>query len=308
MKVLLTGSSGFIGGELKRALAGQGHEVYCLNRTASGEEREIVWDFSSRLPASLKNDGQLEMRGELPAHIDAVIHVAAKASFKSIFDCELYDVNAVATAQLAAWARRASALFVFASMAGLHGHASFIDRNTVVEPQNHYAMSKYIAEQQIKMVLDDYVILRIGGVYGLDGPAHLGLNRAITAAYHHGEVPVLAGSGDIKRNYISVVDCVRWILSFLNERENGGAKGPRTVYIAGTEVLTMRQYLGAVTEILTTAPVPMIKEGADGSDSIIEADEPPFPLTTFVDYLQGLSNERQAHNDRLASSSARVEC
>ena len=73
MKVLLTGSSGFIGGELKRALVAHGHDVYCLNRKGAGKgtggDREIVWDFVSLLPDTM------------PEEIDAVLHMAAKANF-----------------------------------------------------------------------------------------------------------------------------------------------------------------------------------------------------------------------------------
>jgi nucleoside-diphosphate-sugar epimerase len=296
MKVLLTGSSGFIGSELKRVLLGQGHTVYCLNRKAKGDNQEIVWDFHSPLPDAMPKD------------VDGLIHLAAIASFKSEFDPELYQVNTVATSQLAAWAKTSGAFFIFASSIAVHSDATLVNHNSPVNPQSHYAISKYLAEQQIKAVLDRYVIARIGGVYGLDGPSHLGLNRAISKAFHQGEVPLLTGSGEMKRNYICVCDVALWLASLLTERAKSQAQDSRLVYIAAGEVLGLKDYLQATTRILTTAVAPSVKDGAGGSDLIVEADEPPMTLTTFEDYLRCLSLRRQELYDGKSSSLDKVEC
>ena len=174
-------------------------------------------------------------------------------------------------------------------MAGVHGtQYPLITKDTPIAPENHYAMSKYLAEEQLKALGVNHSILRIGGVYGLDGPPHLGLNKAISDAVYRNEPPVLRGTGKAKRNYICVLDVAQWIESLT--RRYGHEKGniEETLYLCSTEIMTIEEYLQAISDIVLKNGEIIRTEGADAMDMIINPSKPPFSLRTFRGYLESL--------------------
>lgn len=280
MKILLTGSTGFLGQNLAPVLERQGHELWHLVRSPKGFAHEIRWDFSSKLPA------------EIPS-VDGVIHLAAKVCLGQDLDQEQYAVNVISTGYLAQYASQNGSWLIFSSTAVIHGDEPSIGKMTVLKPLNHYAMTKILAEDLIRMWCDNYRILRIGGIYGLDGPAHLGLNRSISEAFYHKTAPVLKGSGQALRNYIAVNDLARWIAELVGECQSVGSRGTRVIYCAGPETMAIKDYLRSISLILTGSHSYHMQEGLEGKDFVIEGDIPPFTLTKFEDYLKFLLKERK---------------
>jgi len=277
MKILLTGESSFVGRHLKEILQKEGHEVYSLVRQSAKNDRQITWDF----------------KGPLSEHMpscEAVVHLAAFVYFDNSLQLEQYQVNTISTLYLTQYAKKQKAVFIFASMAGLHGGAREINKNTPIMPLNHYAMSKYLAEEVIKQTTDRAYILRIGGIYGLDGPAHLGLNGAITEAFHRNIPPVLKGDGQPRRNYIYVGDVARWIVSLVNHtRKNDFCE---ILYFASQETLTVKQYLMAIMDVFFKGQELIMMPGNPSSDCVVEASQAPFPTISFMIYLESLKNRR----------------
>ncbi len=282
MRILMTGSTGFVGKCLARMLEDSGYEIWHLVRNKKGFENELVWDFISLLPE------------EMPP-CDIVIHLAAHINFGQSLDITQYNVNTVSTIKLAAYSRNHKAYFIFASTVGVHGgQSAVIDKDTPIKPENHYAVSKYLSEEVIKACLQNYSILRICGIYGMDGPEHMGLNRAISNAVHKKNIPVLMGPGKAKRNYICFQDVARWILYLVNNYEvvphptELGIK--EVLYLAGPETMTVEEYLELITETILCGMEVERKSGPESQDLVVRASHAPFPQLTLRQYLSTLTS------------------
>lgn len=276
MRILITGASGFIGRHLEKLLKSSGYEIFRLVRNAKGKGNEFVWNFKSNIPL------------KLPA-CDVIIHLAACVDFGANLNIAQYDANTISTLKLAAYAQKHNAYFIMASTAGIHGiKYPLIDDKTPIDPQNHYAVSKYLAEEAVKTFANNHSILRIGGIYGLDGPSHLGLNKAINNAIYKKEPPVLYGTGKAKRNYICVLDVASWIESLTRRygREKGNIE--ETLYLCSTEIMAIEEYLQAISDIVLKNGKIIRTEGADAMDMVINPSKPPFSLRTFRGYLESL--------------------
>jgi len=280
MKILLTGSTGFVGRHLDSLLRDHLHEVFPLVRGPIQDSKEIIWDFKGALPQEIPD-------------FDILIHLAAKADFNPAADWEIYQANTLATARLAQLARIRKAFFIFASTAGVHGNSSLITEDSPIRPLGPYAVSKYLAEELVALALKEYFILRIGGIYGLDGPLHLTLNRTLTDAYHRKAEVCLRGSGQARRNYICVQDVARWIATLVKEREAGICRREKILYLAGPQTLTINDYLASVARTLSGSRELVVEDVlTEAKDCVIKATPVELTLTTFEEYLISLKQKR----------------
>jgi UDP-glucose 4-epimerase len=281
MNILLTGGSGFLGRHLVSSLKENGHRAYHLVRKPGEYADEILWDFQSLLPANVPQ-------------CDIVVHLAAYVHFAEDFKEEQYRVNTLSMIPLAEYAKKYNIPVIFASMAGVHGAASLIEAASPIKPVNHYGVSKFLAEEILKSSSVKFTILRIGGMYGLDGPSHLGLNVALNNAFYKNESPVLSGSGKAKRNYLCVLDAVEWINGLLEKYKENKAKKSEVLYLASDEELTIKQYLTLLTQNLVPGSKLVEKEGKEAADSIIRPSPRPFKLRTFQEYLSFLKEKQSS--------------
>jgi len=280
VKVLITGSTGFVGRHLLVMLEESHCEVFHLVRTEKGFSREFVWDFRGPLPEGLP-------------FCEVVIHLAAYVDFSLNLDIAQYNVNVVSTIKLADYAKSHNSYFILASMVGVHGGSqTLIDKHTPINPENNYSMSKYLAEEIVKTYVDNYSILRICGIYGLDGPKHLGLNRAINDAVHKRKLPVLSGSGSAKRNYICVLDVAGWIMYLVKHfKIESAAKRERIqeiLYMSGPEIMTIEDYLQTIVGVVFPKMDVNKIEGDDPKDYVVKASPASFTLVTFREYIKSL--------------------
>ena len=288
MKVIITGASSFTGKSLMPRLEEAGHEIFNIVRQDQGFSNKFLWNFTDDLPEDMPE-------------CQAIIHLAAYIDFQNNLNISHYNVNTISTAKIAAFACKRGAYLIFASTVGVHGSKpTSFDNTTPIKPENNYAMSKYLAEEIVRTFVQKYTILRIGGIYGLDGPVHLGLNTAITNAYYKKEIPTSKGPGKAKRNYICVYDVAQWIIYLLGRYEANGYKEamqPReTLYLAGSEVMTIEGYLREVADILLSGEDINRIAGQESKDMVIKFTPFPFKPATFRQYLQSLS-----HSNRMAT-------
>jgi len=143
MKSLITGGSGILGIELKKFFP---DSLFPSHSELDITNHEMVFDYFS------KNE------------FDSIIHAAAMTSVRQ---CESeqklsWDTNVVGTKNLvdATAEFRSDSKFIYLSTACVFdGHDGMYKESSIPSPENFYALTKLIGEQQIKN-LKNYLIIR----------------------------------------------------------------------------------------------------------------------------------------------------
>lgn len=254
-RVLITGASGFIGSALIKTLMNTDWKTILLVRKKSGFKNEVIVDFC---------DKNFYITIQSLPRVDAIIHLGARVGWDGSPLDMLFEPNVLATAELVNWAHKINAYFLFASAAIVCGmETSNITSESKPDPDTDYAYSKWLAEEIIKISGVKYAILRIAGVFGRNGPSHLGINRAIDDALH-GIGPIQYGDGTIKRNYIYVKDLANIIKFCIDNKIEG-------VHLtAGSCIYTISEMLQIICKELLPNKKPESHKGKKGHDQIVE--------------------------------------
>lgn len=193
-KVLVTGSSGFIGSRLVEVLDNLDYEVLEFPRTQG-----CISD----------NDGW----GDL-ARVDIVVHLAALNHVPESWEkpIEYVDVNVVGTLRALDFCRKHGAKLIYFSsyMYGQNGGLP-IKEDAPISVLNPYALSKKIAEEVCEFYAINFntsvIILRPFNVYGPRQKSHfiipLIVNKVLAL-----ESPILLNSLTPRRDFIYVDDVV----------------------------------------------------------------------------------------------------
>lgn len=269
MRVYLTGYGGFLGSATRIALhastretSQEGLELHLLGRTPPQELASNEMHTS----LDLANPPGLERVADLPAP-DVVIHLAARIGWPVVPLAELYAPNVLATARLAQACADWDARMVFASAAILHGvQAEHIEADSPVNPDTPYGRSKWLGEEMIAASGISYAALRFGGLFGLGGPAHLGLNKALDAA-QQGQRPAINAAGTARRSYIHVADAAQACVLAARAAPDSVHMGAHL--IAGPDQ-TLEALLQAVCDRFLPGQLPDRRSGGTARDQVIE--------------------------------------
>lgn len=254
--VLLTGATGFIGRETAKALSEAGWQVTQGSRHATQSQTERVVSLDLSEPTILLNLAK-------EYQFDAIVHLGAQVGLTDETELQLFTSNVLSTGCLAYLAHLWGAYLVFTSTAIVHGvRAEIIGVDSPLCPDTPYGKSKLLAEQLISASQIHHCILRIAGVFGANGPSHLGLNRAIDAALK-GEPPLQVGSGLALRNYIYVKDVADTLVYVLQEQLEG------TYLLAGKETLSINAMLQKLCETFVPNQRIVIREGVEAKNQVI---------------------------------------
>lgn len=200
MKILLTGSNGFVGKYLHESLS-IANEVFTLNTR------------KSHFNINLAND-----KPELNRQFDIVIHSAGKAhsTSNSIYEKTIiFNVNVQGTKNLLdSLSKSLPKYFVFISSVSVYGlnYGENIDESHPLNAKDPYGVSKIEAE---KLVLEwgkknnvICTVLRLPLVIGTNPPGNLGaMIRAIKRGYYFN----VAG-GDVKKSMVLASDIPKYVI------------------------------------------------------------------------------------------------
>lgn len=296
MKIIVTGSSSFIGGALRRLC----------------REKKIGWAGIDTAPAA--GDGDIvadicdpALAERFPRNADAVVHLAA---ISRDADCKrdprrAVEVNIQGTLNVRDAARRAGIpQLIFASSEWVYGDAgaSAVDESSPIDANRlggEYAITKLAGERLLACgaagagaANPAITVLRFGIVYG---PRKANWS-AVESLYHAASAQdvVTVGSRATARRFIHVDDIARGIVAAVGRRE------PFEVFnLTGPELLSLETVVRTSTEVLRRAV--RIAETDSNSPSVRNADnrrarhalgwEPRIPLRDGLKTLEESSKE-----------------
>lgn len=238
-RILVTGAGGFVGANLVRRLAADGHQVVAAVRPGSALWRLAVPGPSASLkgvdilPLDLTDERAVE-RAVAQARPQWAFHLAAHGAYSWQTDArEIVRINVLGTVNLveACRASGCEALVNAGSSSeyGFKDHAP--DEEEPLEPNSEYAVAKAAASLYCRQVARAgpmrIVTLRLYSVYGpFEDPGRLIATLVVRGL--RGELPPLADP-EVARDFVAVEDAVEAFLAAIRPGPPLGA-----VYNVGT--------------------------------------------------------------------------
>ncbi len=230
MRILVTGSTGYIGPVMSTVLTNAGHEVrgldtgYFAESSATGFTRKDVRDLN---PSDL-------------AGFDAVVHLAALSNdpMGELQSDWTHQINCEGSLHLARIARDAGvSRFLFSSSCSIYGasESEFATETSPLQPLSAYAISKVQTEEGLDKLASatfSPVSLRNATAYGVSSRLRLDLvlNNLVAWAFTTGKVQIMSDGSpwrpivhieDISRAFAAVLSAPRQAIH--NQAFNVGA-------------------------------------------------------------------------------------
>ena len=257
MKILVTGSTGFIGSQLCRALVEQGHRVLAFHRSSSSlrglegipgcHEQLALSDVAGCLEHVLGDLNQADTLAAALRDVEVVFHTAGLTN-PGAQSARLYNVNVEGTRNLLQAAQTAGVRRVVhtssVSAMGVPLLGSLpVDENHAwnFTPQDWpYGYSKYLAEMEVQkavaagldvVIVNPSIVAGAGDLY--NGP------RSIVARAARRQVPFAVEGG---LNVVHIADVVAGHIAAMQK----GRRGER--YLLCGQNLTHLEFIQAVSE------------------------------------------------------------
>jgi UDP-glucuronate 4-epimerase len=225
MRILVTGSAGFIGFHLSRQLLASGHDVIGLDGMTAYYDVGLKHARHARLTAHARFTEAVQMLEDYPALValcerhrpEMIVHLAAQAGVRySLENPRSYvDANLVGTFNVMEVARLgAVSHLMFASTSSVYGANAkmpFVETDRADAPLTLYAATKKAAEAMTHSYSHLWqiptTVLRFFTVYGPWGRPDMALFKFVEAILAGRPIDVFNG-GDMSRDFTYVDDLV----------------------------------------------------------------------------------------------------
>ena len=261
---LVTGGAGFIGSHLVDELLNSGRRVIVVDDLSSGQLKNI-------------NSNCVFMHGDITSDaLDSifekekpslVFHLAAQSSVAISSDKPLLDAstNILGTLKIAenCYKHGVKKLIYSSTGGAIYGEPPElpVDESTAPKPISNYGVSKFQGEQFIELYHKlhnvNYCILRYANVYGprQDGNGEAGVIPIFATLIQDGKQPTIYGTGEQKRDFVSVHDVVRAnMLAISNGKNSTYNIGSSVMYSVNQIYDLIKDHYGFTKEALTGAP------------------------------------------------------
>lgn len=252
MKILVTGSAGFIGSHVSEHLIKRGNSVVGIDNFDPFYPRDIKEENLSLLRKAESfhfYEGDIRDR-RLLDHVfeatkpDAIIHLAAKAGVRPSIEAieDYYDVNVTGTLSvLEAMKKHGVSKMIFASSSSVYGNNKkipFSESDPVDNPISPYASTKKSGELLCHVYHHlhgfDITCLRFFTVYGPRQRPDLAIHKFVRLIEEGNPVPFF-GDGTSGRDYTYIEDIVQGVLNALDR-----IAGFRIYNLGESDVITLQ--------------------------------------------------------------------
>jgi len=205
-KILITGSSGFIGSHLKNGLASHGYEIASFN-SCDGDISKAKLNFTN---------------------IDFVFHLAGKSFVPDSWRNPkgFYEINVVGTLNVLEFCRNNN-IGVLLMSSYVYGIPEVlpINENHPINPNNPYAHSKVLAENLCLFYQNHFnlpvCILRPFNIYGRGMNNKLLIAEIISQLYDKKSKEIILQDLSPRRDYLFVDDLVEAMIMLFEKRKTG---------------------------------------------------------------------------------------
>lgn len=215
MKILLTGSEGFVGGYLRKELENIGHVIYCIDRVNVIRTNYFCFNLSNKtssLEKLLKDES-----------FDLLIHLAAAKGDYNLKYNDFYRDNVTASEETISLVKALGIKSVIAySTVSVYGHNNKIKSEEAdLVPNNAYGITKLESESlfikwfNLDPIQNKLTILRPSVIYGENNFANMynlldQLNK---------KFPVSVGNGNYIKSMVAVENIVDITIFCINRLE-----------------------------------------------------------------------------------------
>ena len=262
MKVLITGSSGFIGKSFVDYIKVHQFTIVEINR-------ERGFDLS--LQGWTKKINEVD--------VDVVIHLAQSNNFREVetYANEIFSTNVSATQEILEWSVQNNVKrFIYTSTFNIYDELdnSLKSENSFLKPNTYYALTKYLSESLIVHYSEklETITLRLNTVYGLGQKKSL-IPNIIHRISKGQEVYLAKGKGLILAP-LYIGDLCKILHQFLNSK---------TIFrnsvfnVSSNENVSLLEIINHVSVILNRAPQVKFTD-----DPIINYSSNPSKLLEFL--------------------------
>lgn len=187
MRILLTGSEGFIGSKLAKALQEKGHEVLSYDRKLNSYMR----DFKE---------------------VDLIYHFAAQTDVQYSMTHPYQDANDNILLTTQILEQYPDVRIIYPASA------------SSLDIKSPYGLSKKVAEDYIKLLHKDYVIIRLPNIYGEGG-------KGVINKFQEMDTMTIFGDGTATRTIVHVDDVVKAFVMALDMEKGEYQLGGQVISI-----------------------------------------------------------------------------
>ena len=251
LKILLTGSNGFVGGYFVKNFKIHDFEIYKFNRPDVNQLLDLYQEK--------KETSSWQKHPKLKNKFDVIIHAASLPYLECEKDPQnAYLINNIFTEILSDYCITNNSYFIFFSSVQVYGTSlnGTYNEETKISPKTIYSISKAKAEKylldKIKKNYLKGIILRIGNIVGLPVKYNskgweLFSNSVVKEVSIKHQITI-KNNPYIRRNFLSINLLINFLRKILSEKANINFYIPKIINVTMGESTSLMEYAQLVAE------------------------------------------------------------